>query len=121
MKKKILPAIAIIAALAIGYGIGSQQNSSPGDPVRHYSSSQSQYNEFESIITATPKPTAKPTKKPNISSKKQTYILNTNTKKFHIPSCPSVKQMKESNKKVSTDSRDEIIAEGYDPCGRCHP
>lgn len=49
------------------------------------------------------------------------YILNTNTRKFHYPSCPSVDQMNESNKKPYTGTRDEIIAMGYDPCGRCLP
>lgn len=49
------------------------------------------------------------------------YILNTNTHKFHYPSCSSVNQMKESNKSYYTGTRDEVIAMGYDPCGRCHP
>lgn len=49
------------------------------------------------------------------------YILNTNTRKFHYPSCPSVEQMNESNKKPYTGTRNEIIAMGYDSCGRCFP
>lgn len=55
------------------------------------------------------------------SSGNTTYILNTNTKKFHYPSCSSVKQMKDKNKKEVTCSRDEIIGMGYDPCKRCDP
>lgn len=55
------------------------------------------------------------------SSAETTYILNTNTKKFHYPSCSSVKQMKDKNKKKVTGSRDEIIKMGYDPCKRCNP
>lgn len=51
----------------------------------------------------------------------ESYILNTNTKKFHRPSCSSVKQMKESNKKSSSESRDALIAAGYDPCKKCNP
>ena len=51
----------------------------------------------------------------------ESYILNTNTKKFHRPSCSSVKQMKESNKKTSSESRDALIAAGYDPCKKCNP
>lgn len=50
-----------------------------------------------------------------------TYILNKNSKKFHRPTCDSVKDMKEKNKEYSTKTREEIIADGYDPCGRCHP
>ena len=49
------------------------------------------------------------------------YILNKNTKKFHYPSCSSVKKMKESNKLSYTGTRDEVIAMGYKPCGNCHP
>ena len=50
-----------------------------------------------------------------------TYIINTNTGKFHYPTCSSVNQMKESNKKEYSGTRDELIAQGYSPCGRCHP
>ena len=51
----------------------------------------------------------------------QQYILNTNTKKFHIPGCGSVAKMKEKNKQVFYGTREEAIAAGYDPCGKCHP
>lgn len=51
----------------------------------------------------------------------QTYVLNTSTKVFHYPSCGSVKKMKDKNKQISSDSREEIIASGYKPCGNCHP
>jgi len=51
----------------------------------------------------------------------QTYILNTNTHKFHYPDCSSVKQMSDSNKQTFTGSRDDLIAQGYSPCGRCKP
>lgn len=49
------------------------------------------------------------------------YILNTNTKKFHYPGCASVRQMKESNKLSYTGSREDVIAQGYDPCKKCNP
>ena len=50
-----------------------------------------------------------------------TYILNTNTKRFHYPSCSSVDEMKDKNKQEYTGTRDELITEGYKPCGRCKP
>ena len=49
------------------------------------------------------------------------YVLNTNTKKFHYPSCRSVKQMSEKNKAFYNGTRDEVIAMGYSSCGNCHP
>ena len=51
----------------------------------------------------------------------QTYVLNTNTKKFHIPTCRSVKQMKDKNKKDFCGSREEVFAKGYSPCKNCNP
>ena len=50
-----------------------------------------------------------------------TYILNTNTGKFHVPGCSSVRDMKESNKLPFGGTRDEAIAQGYVPCKRCNP
>ena len=49
------------------------------------------------------------------------YVLNTNTHKFHYPSCSSVKQMSEKNKSYYTGTRDEVIDMGYEPCQRCNP
>lgn len=48
------------------------------------------------------------------------YVLNTNTMKFHIPSCSSVKRIKPENF-ATIDSRDNAINSGYVSCGRCHP
>ena len=49
------------------------------------------------------------------------YIINTNTRRFHLPSCSSVREMKESNRENFTGSREELIEEGYIPCGKCRP
>lgn len=49
------------------------------------------------------------------------YILNANTKKFHRPTCASVKRMSDANKIVSTESREALIEQGYEPCKNCNP
>lgn len=49
------------------------------------------------------------------------FAINTNTGKFHKPDCKSVKKMKAKNKEEFNGSRDELIAEGYEPCGSCRP
>ncbi len=49
------------------------------------------------------------------------YILNTNTHKFHNPSCSSVDDMKEANKQEYVGNREDLLNQGYDPCGRCKP
>lgn len=55
------------------------------------------------------------------SSSGTTYVLNTNTKKFHYQNCGSVNQMKESNKEYFEGSREQIIDMGYVPCKKCNP
>ena len=50
-----------------------------------------------------------------------TYVLNTSSRKFHLPTCASVDDMSERNRIYSTDSADKLIAVGYKPCGRCNP
>lgn len=49
------------------------------------------------------------------------YVLNTNSKRFHIPSCSSVDQMSPKNREDVEDTRENLIANGYDPCKRCNP
>lgn len=49
------------------------------------------------------------------------YIVNTNTGKFHYPTCSSVADMSDNNKLRTTTSRDELIKQGYSPCGNCEP
>ena len=49
----------------------------------------------------------------------RSYILNTNSKKIHLPTCSSVDDMAEHNKKECESSITELKKQGYDPCGRC--
>ena len=46
------------------------------------------------------------------STDEQTYIVNENTKKFHLPSCSSVKDMNSGNKREFTGDRQELLDEG---------
>lgn len=72
------------------------------------------------VVTATPTPEITPSQEQQTAAE-ITYICNTNTKKFHYPSCSSVDQMKDKNKLETTAGRDEVIAQGYEPCKRCNP
>lgn len=54
-------------------------------------------------------------------AEQETYILNTNTMKFHKPDCSSVDDMEEHNRQEYTGSREDLVADGYEPCGRCKP
>ena len=55
------------------------------------------------------------------TSGQQTYILNTNTHKFHLPDCSGAADIKGKNREEYTGTREELTSQGYEPCGRCHP
>ena len=81
-----------------------------------------------SIPAATPTPTQAPSSNPtpsvlpSISEKIECeYILNTNTKRIHLPSCSSVNEMKPSNRREFNGDPSSLLDQGYKPCGRCHP
>lgn len=81
-------------------------------------------NEEQKTATVTPTPSPEPEKQEPVTGSEASqadYILNTNTKKFHYPTCSSVNDMKEKNKQEFFGTRDEAISNGYSPCGRCKP
>lgn len=49
------------------------------------------------------------------------YVLNTGSKKFHLPGCSSVETIKEGNRQDYQGSREALVEQGYTPCGVCHP
>lgn len=49
------------------------------------------------------------------------YVLNTNSMRFHDPSCPSVEEIAPDNRQDVHTTRDELLAQGYEPCGSCRP
>lgn len=52
---------------------------------------------------------------------KQSYVLNVNSMRFHLPECDGVKDIKPANRKDFTGLREELTDEGYIPCGACQP
>lgn len=51
----------------------------------------------------------------------QEYVLNTNTKVFHLPECSYVESISDENKEVYTGTRDSVTDMGYESCGHCNP
>ena len=94
---------------------GNSDSSSGGNSTVSQSAADKSGTQQAAVQTESVKETSAPV------STGTEYILNTNTKKFHYPSCSSVKQMKASNKKEYIGSRDDLIAQGYDPCKKCNP
>jgi len=50
-----------------------------------------------------------------------TYVLNTSSRKFHLPDCSGASSMSEANRQEVKTTREDLIAQGYSPCGTCKP
>lgn len=49
------------------------------------------------------------------------YILNTSSKKFHLPDCAGASTIKAENREEYSGTREELTEQGYKPCGTCKP
>ena len=49
------------------------------------------------------------------------YVLNTSSRKFHAPDCPSCADISGDNRQDYHGTRDDLLARGYEPCGSCRP
>lgn len=88
---------------------GSSENSAPS------------VNPQSGVFTPPAQSTTPSLEPTNPISVEADYILNTNTHKFHYPTCGSVKQMSEKNKWAYHGNRADIISMGYVACKKCHP
>lgn len=75
---------------------------------------------IEKVDPAPPEPSPEESQ-PDEDPQTVAYILNTNTKKFHKPSCRSAKQIKPGNRQETGDAREDLLARGYSSCGNCKP
>ncbi len=92
---------------------------------------------LEPTATPTPEPTATPLPERNFTGRMDSqennsyvfFVVNTNTYKFHKPSCRHISKMYAENTSYATDqgfadyeaARSWLISHGYSPCGTCHP
>lgn len=130
--KKTFALILVVCAFIAGYRIGivrgsaSQQiphsvvalaTASPTATATAKPAASLSYS-FSSILSSIESAASSTSQNPQLHD----YVGNKKTKKFHKPSCSSVDQMKESNKKYfDSVTRQSVIDAGYTPCGRCNP
>ena len=104
-----------------GIIIDYKTGASSGPEYTGKTSNKEENNDSQSIVVP-PVVEKEETIKPiNTEPKEVSYILNTNTKKFHYPYCRSVKQMSEKNKKEFYGTSSEAKRQGYSSCGNCNP
>ena len=51
----------------------------------------------------------------------QDFVLNTGSKKFHVPDCSGLSQTKKENQQEYQGSREMLLAQGYEACKSCNP
>ena len=49
------------------------------------------------------------------------YVLNTSSKKFHDPACSNAASISKGNRQEWTGVREDLVSQGYSPCGQCKP
>lgn len=65
--------------------------------------------------------TTAPTEPVSVDPTKATFVLNTSSMKIHKLGCGSVETIKEANRAYTDLTREALVAQGYEPCGRCKP
>ncbi len=55
------------------------------------------------------------------TSEQTDYVLNKSSKKFHLPSCSGVNDIKDANRLDYHGTRESVIDMGFSPCRICNP
>ena len=66
-------------------------------------------------------PTRAATTEETTETKEITFIINTNSGKIHKVNGPDTDTIAPENRLESTESYEELIDKGWEPCGRCFP
>ena len=74
--------------------------------------------EAESTVQAQPAAGAA-VQTPAAGTGTENYVINTNTKKFHLPGCSSVPTISPKNRQDYTGTRAELESRGYTGCKKC--
>lgn len=102
--------------VVIDYATGESREAEGGDPARGTAAADTSQKERSRSADRSEGNSA-----PEETESQGEYILNTNTKKFHLPSCSSAEQISGENRESYSGSREELLSLGYDPCKRCEP
>lgn len=97
-------------------------NIQPGVAI-DYRTGDSRVAEYQTLLDTytVPEAIVKAQERESEENKVVMYVLNVKSKRFHLPSCHAVTDMKTKNRKDYTGTREELISQGYKPCGECKP
>ncbi len=95
-------------------------NAQPGINI-DYTTGESSLEEVEDYNRKEENTAKNPDDKNNNNNAVKDYVMNMNTRKFHLPSCAGVKSISNANKGTYTGYREDLIEQGYEPCKNCKP
>lgn len=70
-------------------------------------------------FNSTPSSNKNTDNKDNVFVDETTYVLNTNSKKIHLPDCIYAEQISQSNKEIFSGDINELLSNGYSTCKVC--
>ncbi|MCI9403318.1 MAG: DNA/RNA non-specific endonuclease [Oscillospiraceae bacterium] len=88
-----------------------------------YATGQSWLEEEEPLSppsTPSPEPTSPSTAGAEVPEE-ALYILNTSSRRFHLPTCSGAASIKAENRQDYTGTPSALLDAGYTPCGTCKP
>lgn len=100
------PGVTIDYATGNNWPTGEAPNTSAQEPSENTGSDVSNANQGNT---------------PSGDSGNASYILNTNSKKFHTPDCALAGKIKDENRSNYSGNRNDLLSDGYEPCGQCKP
>ncbi len=130
MKRLIALTLSVMLILSLsGCGTTNKAADDDGTPtiVMPDSKTASTVNGYKQTDTDNTATETEPEKAPESDANTTTspeastgYYANKSSKKFHISTCSYAKNIKSENL-YATESRDELINDGYQPCKKCNP
>ncbi len=114
----------------IDYSTGSSKATETASTTKKTITTTKKPTTTKSTATTKKETTTKKVTNPTTTKKETTtkapatnarYICNTNSQKFHYPSCQHAKRIKAENRMEFNGTRDQLIIKGYSPCGTCDP
>ena len=79
------------------------------------------YDTGDSWLEGEAQPVESPSETSSAEAEEEHYVLNTSSMKFHLPTCSGVESMSPANRQDYTGSRQDLLDQGYSPCGTCKP
>lgn len=106
-----------ISCLGILFSSDSEKETKMSSAAETTVQSETSLQTESAAISEQTSQTEAPTQEPKSSS----YVLNLSTMKFHYPSCRDVSKIADENYGTYKGTRDDLINQGYSPCGHCNP